>query len=137
LVSTAGAEIPGSAPGNIYLAQYLPGEDVVKMSSLVICNGGSPTTHQALVHGVPVLGLAGNLDQYLNMATCERAGAGRLQRAGAANSSGLVQVITQMLEDPSYRQAAMSLAENFADYNSSLEFCRIINEVNVDSQVPG
>jgi len=132
LVSTAGAELPASASDNVYLAQYLPGEEAVKMSSLVICNGGSPTTHQALVHGVPVIGLASNLDQYLNMATIDKVGVGRLLRAGTCDSAELVQVVGSVMADPSYREAARNLSKRLGGYDSSAEFTRIINEVSME-----
>ena len=46
----------------------------------VICNGGSPTCYQAFSAGVPVIGIASNLDQYLNMRAVENANAGVLIR---------------------------------------------------------
>lgn len=137
LVSTAGAEVSGVAPDNVYLAQYLPGEEAVKMSSLVICNGGSPTTHQALVHGVPVLGLAGNLDQFLNMDACSRTGAGRLLRADSAGKDDLARAIKDMLEDEKYHKAAVLLSARFQACDSTHEFCKIIKGIGVDSPVPG
>ena len=129
LVSTAGADIPGSVPDNVYLAEYLPGEEVVKKSSLVICNGGSPTTHQALIHGVPVLGLAGNLDQYLNMSACVQVGVGRLLRAGTADTAELIDVVGQMLVDTAHRQAAEGLAKKFSRTNSSAALSTIISGI--------
>jgi UDP:flavonoid glycosyltransferase YjiC (YdhE family) len=133
LVSTAGTDFFGEKPENVYLADYLPGEEAVKLSSLVICNGGSPTTHQALVHGVPVLGLAGNLDQYLNMASCAQSGAGRVLRAATTDSLELTREISQMLAESSYELAASAVSGTFSEYDLSLEFHRIINEVNVES----
>ncbi len=132
LVSTAGAPLPPAVPSNVYLAAYLPGEDAVKMASLVICNGGSPTTHQALVRGVPVIGVAGNLDQYLNMAAIEKTGAGRSLRAGTCRAGELVKVIGQVLADGSFRQAATAVAARFARYDVPTEFTKVINEICSD-----
>ena len=47
----------------------------------MVCNGGSLAVQQALAAGVPVLGVASNMDQFLNMAPVVSAGAGRLLRA--------------------------------------------------------
>ncbi len=129
LVSTAGAPLPRSVPANVYLAAYLPGEEAVQMASLVICNGGSPTTHQALAQGVPVIGVAGNLDQFLNMDAIEKSGAGRRLRASTCNAPKLVEAINQMLLDRSCREAAKVLATGFAMYNSGTEFSNVINEI--------
>ena len=53
--------------GHVHVTDYLPGDIVARHSRLVVCNGGSPTSHQALLAGVPVLGIPDNLDQVLNM----------------------------------------------------------------------
>lgn len=133
LVSTAGAEFPREIPQNVFVEKYLPGEAAVERSSLVICNGGSPTTHQALAAGVPVLGLAGNLDQYLNMATIERAGAGRLLRSGSCDSAVLVEAVPQLLIDPVARKVAGDLSKRIRDCDFAGEFYRIINEISLKS----
>lgn len=129
LVSTAGVEWRGETPANVYWEKYLPGEQAVKVSSLVVCNGGSPTTHQALLHGVPVLGLAGNLDQYLNMATLERVGAGRLMRAGTSDARDLAKSMAEVMADTAMSEAAQSVSRRIKAVNALTEFNRIIDEV--------
>jgi UDP:flavonoid glycosyltransferase YjiC (YdhE family) len=129
LVSTAGAPVPPSAPENVHLAAYLPGEEAVRMASLVICNGGSPGTHQALAQGVPVIGLASNLDQYLNMAAIEETGAGYCLRAGACDENVVHAAISRMLEDPAAHEAARRLAARFTQYDSAIEFRRIVQQI--------
>jgi len=55
-------------PPNVLSAKYLPGDLAAAMSVMVVCNGGAPTSHQALVAGVPVLGIVSNMDQNLEHA---------------------------------------------------------------------
>ncbi|MEZ5502010.1 MAG: glycosyltransferase [Halioglobus sp.] len=135
LVSTAGAPLPPNAPGNVYLAPYLPGEAAVKMSSLVICNGGSPGTHQALLHGVPVIGITGNLDQFLNMAAIESSGAGRALRASRCDRVALLASIQSVLGEPAYRDAARDLSRRLALYDYSDEFNRLIKEICINFEL--
>jgi hypothetical protein len=80
IAATAGHADGGPWPDNARVASYLPGTLAARRASLVICNGGSPSTQQALAAGVPVLGIAGNLDQYLNMQGVLAVGAGRCLR---------------------------------------------------------
>jgi UDP:flavonoid glycosyltransferase YjiC (YdhE family) len=129
LVSTAGAPLPRHVPDNVYLSAYLPGAEAVQLSSLVICNGGSPGTHQALVQGVPVIGIAGNLDQYLNMAAIEKAGAGRCLRAGTCQPGQLAEAVKRMLADPAARTAARNLAARLLHYDPVTELRSTINEM--------
>lgn len=81
MASMAGAAAPARLPANVFTSDYLPGIQAAARSKLVICNGGSPTSHQALAAGVPVLGIAGNMDQFLNMRAITEARAGRVIRA--------------------------------------------------------
>jgi UDP:flavonoid glycosyltransferase YjiC (YdhE family) len=69
---------PAAPVATIHVADYVDGDAIAAKACLVVCNGGSPTTQQALAHGVPVIGIASNLDQMLNMAYVERTGAGVL-----------------------------------------------------------
>jgi UDP:flavonoid glycosyltransferase YjiC (YdhE family) len=131
MVATAGAPAPARTPANVYLADYLPGEDACAVADLVICNGGSPTAHQALARGVPVLGLAGNLDQFLNMTAVAGAGAGRLLRAGSADAGEVAHAVSGMLGDPGCRAAATGVAKWFSEYSSSQIFYRTIKEIDV------
>jgi UDP:flavonoid glycosyltransferase YjiC (YdhE family) len=129
LISTAGAPLPPETPDNVFVAAYLPGDKCVALASLVICNGGSPGTYQALMQGVPVIGIASNLDQYLNMAAVVKAGAGQLLRSGNCDAAMLVALATDMLAQPSFGRAAAELAGRMARYDSQKEFPRVINEI--------
>ncbi|CFR71311.1 putative glycosyl transferase [Mycobacterium tuberculosis] len=80
---------------------------------MVLCNGGSPTTQQALAAGVPVIGLPSNMDQHLNMEALERAGAGVLLRTERLNTEGVAAAVKQVLSGAEFRQAARRLAEAF------------------------
>lgn len=131
VVATAGAAAPARTPANVYLADYLPGEDACAAADLVICNGGSPTAHQALARGVPVLGLAGNLDQFLNMSAVAGAGAGCLLRAGSADAGQVARAVADMLAGPGYRAAAADVAKWFSEYPAGQIFYRTIKEIDV------
>lgn len=89
LASTAGAPAPSPLPANARVAAYLPGDAAAARAQLVVCNGGSLTAQQALSAGVPVLGLASNMDQFLNMAPIEGAGAGVTLRADRISSASI------------------------------------------------
>jgi len=67
---------------NVFISEFLPAEIVVKKADIVICNGGSPMVYQSIVENKFVIGLPSNLDQYLMMTLADKAGLGRLIRAG-------------------------------------------------------
>lgn len=110
IVTTAGRPLPEAVdPSRFRVFDYLPGDLVCARASLVVCNGGSPTTNQALVQGVPVLGIARNMDQFLNMRAIERFGAGLTLRADRVASAALEAALDRLLETPSYRLTASRL----------------------------
>jgi len=105
LVATASSAMASDHRGNVYAAPYLPGIKAAQRARVVICNGGSLTAYQALAAGVPVLGIASNLDQFLNMQGFERAGAGRLLRADRFSSSKLRTDVDELLAGRETRAA--------------------------------
>jgi len=129
LVATVGGSDLAEIPDNIFAAEYLPGEVAANRASLVICNGGSPTTQQALAAGVPVLGIASNLDQYLNMAYMQRAGVGLLVRAGKTTRSLLYRLVSDMLNDPSWHNSAKLYQRYMASYSPRDIFPRLVESV--------
>lgn len=113
IAATAGRNDLQNVPPNAFVADYLPGEAAAARSAVTICNGGAPATQQASAAGVPVIGIASNLDQHLNMEAMERAGAGLLLRTERLKSRHVAHAVTQMLNRPDYRQAARALAADF------------------------
>jgi len=132
MVAGAGQEPAAGLPKNIYWADYLPGIEAASRASLVICNGGSPTSHQALAAGVPVLGIASNLDQFLNMQAVVSAGAGRLMRQDAFNAAVLRADIRALLDNPAYRAGARQVATWFLRYPAAHRFTQLLEEIRPD-----
>lgn len=126
-VSSTGAR--GSVPANAHVASYLPGAAAAQRAQLVICNGGSPTSQQALVAGVPVLGIAGNLDQYLNMNGVLECGAGLLLRSDRLTEPDLRVAVLALLEQAAPRAAAARLAGHFASYNAGALLANLLGKL--------
>ncbi|MBV7538958.1 glycosyltransferase [Duganella sp. sic0402] len=118
MAATAGAGAPEQLPENARVASYLPGELAARRARLVICNGGSPTSQQALAAGVPVLGIAGNLDQYLNMDGVLRSGAGILLRSDRLTEQQVRDAALRLLLEPEPRVAAQAVAQQFEHYDA-------------------
>ncbi|MDQ2694270.1 MAG: glycosyl transferase family 1, partial [Pseudomonadota bacterium] len=122
IAATAGRPLPAAVADNVRVADYLPGTEAAARSTLVICNGGSPTTQQALAAGVPVVGIAGNMDQHLNMLCLEDAGAGIRLRAGRLTADGLRAAVQRLLDDPAWRASAARLRRVIQDHDTGQAF---------------
>jgi UDP:flavonoid glycosyltransferase YjiC (YdhE family) len=129
-VAGAGVRFGGGLPRNAFVADYLPGELVMRTARVAVCNGGSPTTQQALTEGVPVLGLAENLDQYLNMGFVEAFGAGLMVRADIADAASIRAGLLSLLEDDRFVTRARAAARAFSRYDSAVCFENVLRAVD-------
>ena len=129
IAATAGRVVPKRIPKNCWLADFVSGEAAASRSSLVICNGGSPSTHQALAAGTPVLGICSNLDQFLNMQRIQSQGAGLVIRAGKYTSRGFIAAVSAILLEHSYRKAAETANAAFRRNQATDRFKRIVSRL--------
>lgn len=129
LAATVGRVALDSVPANARVADFLPGEAAARRAALVICNGGSPTSHQALAAGVPVVGIAGNLDQYLNMQGIVDAGAGALLRADRFDGADLQAAVQGLLATPAAANAARQIMADFNSFSASQSFRNLLSAI--------
>ena len=133
LAATAGNIALGKMPDNVFVADFLPGEAAAARSALVICNGGSPTSQQALAAGVPVLGIASNLDQFLNMHGVIGAGAGLRLRADRLRSDALSATVTGMLGNTALSEGAAKVAHAFGQMTPGARILALVEKMTTES----
>ena len=129
IAATAGKIDLADVPANAFVSDYLPLDHAVKRASLVICNGGSLTTYQALAAGVPILGICSNMDQLLNMNAIERLGAGLSLRAARIRPTQLKEIVQTLFDTPAYVQAAGQAGERFRQVDTGQRFREFVAEV--------
>jgi UDP:flavonoid glycosyltransferase YjiC (YdhE family) len=129
VAATAGRVGLAAVPANAFVADYLPLDRAAERCSLVICNGGSLTTYQALASGKPILGLCANMDQLLNMNAIERLGAGLSLRAARVLPGPLKKAVQTLLGDPAYARAAAQAGERFSHLDAGQRFREFVAEV--------
>ncbi|WP_245774257.1 glycosyltransferase [Rugamonas rubra] len=127
--ATAGRAAPPRPPANARIADYLPGGLAARRARLVVCNGGSLSSQQALAAGVPVLGIAGNLDQFLNMRGIVAAGAGAVLRADRAGVAELRRTCEILLREGTARAAAGVVAQLFRRYDAGASFNAVLRQM--------
>jgi UDP:flavonoid glycosyltransferase YjiC (YdhE family) len=129
VVATAGRVQLKNQPSNVYITDYLPGIEICGLASAVVCNGGSTTAYQALSQGTPVVGIWGNIDQYLTMMTIQNAGAGLCCSASSLDRKKLQEMILSLLKDPCYRVRAAELSETMRSYNARQRFQQFVHRI--------
>jgi UDP:flavonoid glycosyltransferase YjiC (YdhE family) len=129
IAATAGRVDLAPQTDNVFAADYLPFEKVAQLASLVICNGGSLTTYQALAEAVPILGLTTNLDQLLNMQAIEQLGVGICLRQSMAGKQDVYQATRALLDKPHYAEAAERMAAVVTQYNAEQRFATLLDKI--------
>lgn len=130
----AGDHGPAPYP-NVWSAPFLPGERVMKRSSAVICNGGT-AAFSALLHGVPVLGILSNMDNFLSMRGIEARGAGLGLPASQASDSNVARLMSALLNTASFRTAARSVGELLANGRTKETFRDLVTALLREPAAP-
>lgn len=99
MVATAGRIKLNNVPANVFAADFIPGSYACDRANLVITNGGSLGTYQALQEGKPVIGIATNMDQLLNMENIVKAGLGLCLRNDSFSTTTLKAAVEKALSD--------------------------------------
>jgi len=128
IATTAGRAELASVPDNALVSEYLPGDEAAGMAALVVCNGGSLTTYQAIQKGTPVLGIVSNLDQHLNMSYLSAAGIGAVLRSEKADVQQIGNVVERLLNDSHYNVAAARAQVLAASYSPQAQFRDFLEE---------
>jgi UDP:flavonoid glycosyltransferase YjiC (YdhE family) len=116
-------------PLNTYIADYLPGLEAAARAKLVICNGGSLTCQQALAVGVPVLGIASNMDQFLNMEALTKAGLARMLRADRLSVGKIRSVVTTMISCPRFTRTAEKFSSDNIRFKAQRTFAAFVDKI--------
>lgn len=129
VVSTAGREYVRSVPGRVFVADFVPGLRLCQRARLVVNNGGAGGVYQALRSGVPVLGIAANMDQCMVMKPISRLGAGQLVLAGETQGYPWGQVIRELMGSTTACNAAKSLSRKLRSWSAESIFSHWVNQI--------
>lgn len=112
VVSTGGRPehtLTGPLPTNVRISSYLPYDELLPKTSVLVTNGGYGGVQFALRHGVPLV-VAGQSEEKTEV--CARvawSGAGINLRTNRARSDDVAKAVRKVLADPSYRQHAQRI----------------------------
>ncbi len=130
VIATAGRRNIANVPEASFVEDYLPGKLLAERADLVITNGGSPSSYQALSKGKPVIGVASNMDQVLTMRNIERCGAGILLRTDSITSDRVTAAVSSLLSKDSFTESARAVAEEFKRYDAHEIFENVLDKLS-------
>jgi MGT family glycosyltransferase len=101
-------------PANARAATYLPYDELLPRTAVVVTNGGFGGVQYALRYGVPIVATGGKEDKPEVGARVAWSGAGRRIRSERPTPRALRRAILAVLNEPRYRQASRLLAADMA-----------------------
>jgi len=114
-VLLVGGDTPPSVDGDVLRCAYAPHSLLFSRAAAIVHHGGAGTTGQALRAGKPQLVVPYMGDQNDHAHRVARMGVGRRLKAGHFTVPRATRDIAAMLQDPSYRQTAATIAAYMAD----------------------
>lgn len=110
---------------NIFWGSNLPGSLLCRWADVILFNGGSPTTHQALLEGKPIVAICTNPDQILNMKNFNHFEFVKTFRNWNLNTKDVKKTIEYFLSDTKVKNEAQDYGKKLRSFDtkSELEKC--------------
>jgi UDP:flavonoid glycosyltransferase YjiC (YdhE family) len=99
----------GAQPAHVRVERYVPQEALLPRCDVVVSHAGSGTSISTLEHGLPQLCLPQGADQFDNATAISSIGAALALMPGEATGEAVRGAVQQLLDQGSYREAALRL----------------------------
>ena len=106
-------------PANLRAAPFVPFDDLLPLTDVLVTNGGFGGVQLALAHGVPVVAAGTTEDKAEVSARVARAGVGVALRTDTPTPSQVGTAVREVLGAPAIRDAAERLAAGFSRYDDA------------------
>ncbi|MBD5784876.1 glycosyltransferase family 1 protein [Cellulosimicrobium terreum] len=104
----------GTLPANARVAEYLPYDALLPLTSVYVTNGGYGGVHHALRHGVPIVVAGKTEDKAEVAARVAWSGAGVRLRTNEPRPAQVRRAVRRVLDEPGYARASTRLGERIA-----------------------
>lgn len=111
----------GALPPNARVAEYLPYDQLLPLTDVVVTNGGFGGVQQAVAHGVPLVVAGTTEDKPEVAARVAWSGTGLRLRTGTPTPEKVRKAVLRVLADDRYRTAAAGIAREVAALGDPLE----------------
>ncbi|KAL4713974.1 hypothetical protein ACJJTC_005605 [Scirpophaga incertulas] len=104
-------------PDNVVIRKWLPQKEVLAHPNvkLFISHGGLIGTHEALYHGVPIIGIPVYGDQYNNLLQVQESGFGKILQYHDITEETLDKMVNEILTNELFRMKAKEISRIFKD----------------------
>lgn len=103
----------GEIPKNFIVKNYVPQTELLTYTKLFITHGGMNSVHEGLYNGIPLVVIPQSADQPAIAKQVESLGAGVQLHMNELTVEKLRESVELVLNNPSYKEAALNLKESF------------------------
>ncbi|MGH1256196.1 MULTISPECIES: macrolide family glycosyltransferase [Bacillus] len=103
----------GEIPKNFIVKNYVPQTKLLAYTKLFITHGGMNSTHEGLYNGIPLIVIPQSADQPVIAKQVENLGAGIKLSINELTVEQLRESVKLVLNNPSFKEAALNLKESF------------------------
>jgi MGT family glycosyltransferase len=116
-------------PANVRVERFVPHTDLLPRVDAVVTTGGTGTVLATLSHGVPLVIVPTAWDQPENAWRVAESGAGIRIAAARCTPGRIRTAVQQVLQEPSYRQNAQRLGQEFSRYRGAEEAADLLEKM--------
>lgn len=121
-------ELVGKREGVYITDNFIPAPRVNAMTDIAVIHGGQGTVQTAIYSGTPIIGVAVQHEQFINLSNMESRGSGiRISRA-KWNTKNIQKSIAKILADKRYKESVLKLEDRIATTNGAKNAADVIWE---------
>jgi UDP:flavonoid glycosyltransferase YjiC (YdhE family) len=103
--------ILGKREGVYITDKFIPAQKVNAMANIVICHGGQGTVQTAIYSGTPLIGVAAQQEQFINLSNVAVRGAGIRISLAKWNTKNIQRAVSKIISEKKYKEAMLKLRE--------------------------
>ncbi|RXM39507.1 hypothetical protein BOQ62_11635 [Chryseobacterium sp. CH21] len=115
-------------PDNFMVYQQVPQLDLLSHLDGVVCHGGHNTVSETLSHGIPLVVIPIAYDQSHVAGRVVRTEAGERLNFNRFKANHLREAVQQILNNPSYREAAQKVGQSFVEAGGSATAANLLEQ---------
>jgi len=116
----------GVRPGVLITNEFVPAQKVNTLADVTICHGGQGTVQTALSCGTPIVAVAMQQEQFINLANISAYGAGIRIPFDQWNAAKIQKATERILSDKKFRESAGRLKERVNNIDGGKNSAQII-----------
>ncbi len=118
VVASTGSHNVGTLPANVHTAPFLPYDQLLPLTKVMVTNGGFGGVQLALAEGVPLVVAGMTEDKPEVAARVERSGAGVNLRTSTPSEKAIKAAVRKVLDGGLFRGRAWELASEYREHDA-------------------